>query len=345
MPHCGTREETAMIPGTVVASTTQFGRAAALAVAWQFLATPAAAEFVVPAWAYPVDPPAIAISTAPTDDGTLLRVPGSRVELTTSQVKDLFAAPDWHPDSHPPLPEVVARGRKPQVMACGYCHLPDGQGRPENAPLAGLPAAYIESQVVAFRRGERRSAWHGPNRPTELMLSTAESATAAEVAEAARYFSGLRMRRRIEVIESASVPGTHVAGWLYVPTEGAARESLGQRIIEVAIDHERHELRDAKSGFVAYVPPGSIARGHDIVASGGDGVTLPCGSCHGTGLRGAGLVPPIAGRSPTYILRQLLAFRTGARASASGAPMLPVVARLDVDDMIAIAAYVGSLEP
>ena len=81
------------------------------------------------------------------------------------------------------------------------------------------------------------------------------------------------------------------------------------------------------------------------MASGGDGVTLPCSSCHGADLRGAGLVPPIAGRSPTYILRQLLAFRTGARAASSGAPMQPVVARLDVDAMIAIAAYVGSLEP
>jgi cytochrome c553 len=334
-----------MILGTVAAGTMQYSRPAALAIALQFLATPVAAEFVVPAWAYPTDPPSIATPSAPSDDGTLLRVPGSRVEFTRSQVTDLFAPPDWHPNSHPPMPEVVARGRKPEVIACGYCHLPDGQGRPENAPLAGLPADYIEAQVAAFRSGERRSAWHGPNRPTDLMLATAESATEAEVAEAARYFSGLSMKRRVEVIESASVPGTHVAGWLYVPTEGAAREPLGQRIIEVAVDHERHELRDAKLGYLAYVPPGSIARGHDIVAKGGDGVTLPCGSCHGADLRGAGLVPPIAGRSPTYILRQLIGFRTGARAGADGAAMQPVVARLDVDDMIAIASYIGSLEP
>ena len=130
-----------MLPGTVVTGKTQFGRAAALATALQLLATPVAAEFVVPAWAYPIDPAAIATSTVPSDDTKLLRVPGSRVEFTRSQVKDLFAAPDWHPDSHPPMPDIVARGRMPQVHACGYCHLPDGQGRPENAPLAGLPAA------------------------------------------------------------------------------------------------------------------------------------------------------------------------------------------------------------
>jgi len=318
---------------------------AMLALALVVPAAAAAADFVVPAWAYPTDPPASSAATTPPDDTTLLRLPGSRVAFTKAQVKDLFAAPDWYPDSHPPMPDVVARGRKPQVHACGYCHLPDGQGRPENAPLAGLPAAYIEAQFAAFRSGERRSAWHGRNLPTELMRSSAESATAAEVAEAARYFSSLRMTRRVAVIESASVPGMHVAGWLYVPTKGAAREPLGQRIIEVAADHARHELRDAKSGFVAYVPPGSIARGQEIVEDGGDGVTLACGSCHGADLRGAGLVPPIAGRSPTYILRQLLAFRTGARAASSGVPMQPVVARLDVDAMIAIAAYVGSLEP
>ena len=47
------------------------------------------------------------------------------------------------------------------------------------------------------------------------------------------------------------------------------------------------ERRDSKSGYVAYVPPGSITRGNDFIASGGDGVTLPCGSRHGADLRGS----------------------------------------------------------
>jgi cytochrome c553 len=57
------------------------------------------------------------------------------------------------------------------------------------------------------------------------------------------------------------------------------------------------------------------------------------------------LIPPIAGRSPTYLLRQLLAFRTGARATTAGIPMQPVLTHLELSDMIAIAAYVGSREP
>ncbi len=60
---------------------------------------------------------------------------------------------------------------------------------------------------------------------------------------------------------------------------------------------------------------------------------------------GNGAAPPLAGRSPTYIVRQLLAFKTGERATAAGGPMLPVVEQLDVEDMIAAAAYAASLEP
>jgi len=59
----------------------------------------------------------------------------------------------------PPMPRIVAHGRD-DAWACAYCHLPNGQGRPENAPLAGLPAAYIVEQVNAQSCGapaERRS--------------------------------------------------------------------------------------------------------------------------------------------------------------------------------------------
>jgi cytochrome c553 len=56
-----------------------------------------------------------------------------------------------------------------------------------------------------------------------------------------------------------------------------------------------------------------------------------------------GLIPPLAGRYPTYIVRQLLAFKTGARYTAASQPMQAVVARLSVEDMIAVAAYAASL--
>jgi len=56
----------------------------------------------------------------------------------TRQVHNLFSAPDWHPTSHPTMPEIVSRGR-----ALTFSHVllppPNGQGRPENSSLAGLP--------------------------------------------------------------------------------------------------------------------------------------------------------------------------------------------------------------
>ena len=103
-----------------------------------------------PSWAYPVNPPNF--QRAP-DDGSIRRVPGSTAGFTLTQVRDLFAAPDWHPEDHPPMPSIVASGRKPDVMACGVCHRADGPGGPENSSLFGLPAAYIVQQTkneIAF---------------------------------------------------------------------------------------------------------------------------------------------------------------------------------------------------
>lgn len=301
-------------------------------------------EFAVPDWVYPMNPPAGGIPPPP-DDRVLLRVPDSAAAFTRAQVKDLFAVPDWHAQSHPPMPEVVAHGRKPAVYACGYCHLPDGTGRPENAALAGLPVEYIVAQVLAIRRGERRSASQEAYLPVEFMRTTAEYVTESDLRAAAVYFAGLRMMRRVGVVETDTVPVTHVAGWLHVPVAGGGVELLGQRIIEVPVDTELHELRDSQAGYVAYVPSGSVARGEQLALRGGGERTLPCTGCHGADLKGVGLVPPIAGRSPTYLLRQLVGFRNGARSSESGRPMQPVVERLGIEEMIAVAAYVATREP
>ena len=299
----------------------------------------------MPAWPYPGNPGSPGAAAPPPDATSSLRLPGSDRSFTPAHVRDLFAPPDWYPSLHPPMPDIVAHGRKPAVYACGFCHLPDGQGRPENAALAGLPAAYIEAQVADFRSGDRRSAWHGAYLPTDLMRASAENATNVEIAAAADYFSELRLTRRVEVVEATRIPRVVEFVWVYVMVGGEETEPLGRRIIEVAIDHERHELRDPATVYRAYVPQGSIARGRTIAQSGQGGTALACVACHGTDLRGAGVVPPLAGRSPTYIVRQLLAFRLGSRSGAAGAPMTPVVALMNVDDMMAAAAYAASLEP
>ena len=265
---------------------------------------------------------------------------------TDQRAHDRFNIADWYPDSHPVMPDVIARGRRPAVWACGYCHLPDGAGRPENAALAGLPAKYIERQVAAMRSGARGSPWHMPNKPADVMRTVADSATVAEVAIAARYFSKLEPRQRARVVETETIPRVKPATGLYFLATEGGEEPLGERLIEVATDAERHELHDARVEYVAYVPPGSIARGRTLAKRGVPGVNnTTCTSCHGSKLRGAGAAPPIAGRAPSYLLRQLLGFAAGSRSTPEAAPMRVVAGALTLSDMIAAVAYAGSLAP
>jgi cytochrome c553 len=295
-----------------------------------------------PAWAFVVDrPPSASDAAKKPPDGEPRHSPGSTAAFTPAQIADLYAAIDWHPDGHPVMPEVVAHGRKPDLFACGYCHLPNGQGRPENASLAGLPAAYIVRQMADFRAG-RRKASEPRQGPVSYMVSLASKTGDNEVRAAADYFSSLRPSRWIRVLETKTVPKTRAAGWMLVPARG--REPIGERIIETAENLEQTELRNDDSGFVAYVPAGSIAKGKVLVATGG-GKTIPCRLCHGSDLRGKNDVPSIAGRSPSYVVRQLYDIRSGTRNGMSTALMKPTVARLTLDDIVSIAAYTSSLHP
>jgi len=294
-----------------------------------------------PSWAYPVNPPDFTLRP---DDGKLRHVLDSTVAYTVAQTRDRFLAPDWHPEDHPPMPEVVARGRKPDVFACGFCHRADGPGGPENASLAGLPVAYIVQQVADFRTGVRRSSV--PQRaPVALMTSLAKAATDAEVLSAAVYFSGLKPRKVITVTETSMVPKTYVAGWFLAAVNDGDKEPIGQRIIEVPKDLEQFESRDARSEFIAYVPIGSVAKGEWLVTTGGDGKTTRCGICHGPDFRGLGPIPSIAGRSPSSIVRQLYDLQHEERAGPWSPLMVGVIAQLDDEDLLSIAAYLDSREP
>jgi len=243
------------------------------------------------------------------------------------------------------MPQIVAHGRPPEVYACGYCHLPNGQGRPENSSLAGLPATYIVQQLADFKSGARKSS--DPDlKPVSSMIANETKITGAEIQIAAAYFAALKPKPWIRVVEAKFVPKTHVAGWMLVVSTPHEVESIGDRIIEIPENLERTELRDDSSGFIAYVPPGSLKRGHALVTTGGANArTIICSTCHGPNLKGLKDVPSIAGRSPSYIVRQLYDMQSGARAGASGQQMKPVVANLSLFDIIDIAAYISSLSP
>jgi cytochrome c553 len=296
-----------------------------------------------PDWAYVVNPPAEPLDAPKTPDTTPRHVPDSEAVFTTAQTLNLFKPPDWHPADHPAMPDVVSRGREPDVYACGYCHLPNGQGRPENSSLAGLSVAYIVQQLADFKSGLRKSSEprHGP---TSAMIAYETKATEKEIQAAAEYFSALKPRPWIRVVETDTVPKTHVAGWMLVASDGSEMEPISWRIIETPENLERTELRDDRSGFIAYVPVGSVKKG-EALANGGSIKTLRCATCHGRDLKGKGKVPALAGRSPSYLVRQLYDIQSGARAGAAVHVMKPVVIKLTIDDMAALAAYAASLKP
>lgn len=294
-----------------------------------------------PAWAYPITPPDFKL---PPDDGKIKHVPDSSAAFSTSQLRDRFFAKDWHPGDHPPMPDIVAYGRKPDVFACGHCHRVDGAGGPENSSLAGLPAAYIMQQVVDIRNGARKSSV--PQRvPVALMRSISRAVTDDEVARAATYFSSLKPKKLIKIIETGTVPKTNVEWLIYAVSKDGGRESMGQRIVEVPDDLDLFESYDSRAEFTAYVPVGSVAKGETLVTTAGAGKTIQCGICHGSDLKGLGPIPGIAGRSPSYIVRQLYDFKYGARTGPWSVLMVRVVENLGEEDFVPLAAYLASLEP
>jgi len=290
-----------------------------------------------PAWAYPVNPPDFKPRA---EDGIARRVPASSATYSVTQLRDRFISPVWHPGDHPALPSVVAQGRKPNVFACGFCHRAEGTGGPENASLAGLPAAYIAQQMADYKSGARKTSVQKRN--IDLMISLSKDITEAEVQAAAAYFSALKPKSNIRVVETVSVPKTVVAGWFLTAADTREKEPIGQRIIEMPEDLEQFENRDPRSNFIAYVPIGSVARGEALVSTGGAGKTLQCAICHGQDLRGLGDLPSIAGRSPSYVVRQLYDIQNGARAGKGAQLMKAAVANLTVEDMASIAAYLAS---
>ena len=313
---------------------------------------------VPPPWAYgfatppgpAAAPPAAPAPAAapPAPDPTLHKLPGSTLSFTLAQIRDGFGPADWFPSDHPQMPEVVAHGKRDQqVNACSLCHYPNGKGRPENAGVSGLPYSYFVQTMMDFKNDARKSA-DSRKGNTNRMIAFAKAMTDDEIKAAATYFSSMKWTPWIKVVEADTVPKTRIAGGMFLVLEGAeaGKEPIAQRIIETPEKTEDTELlRNSHSGFVAYVPPGSVKKGEALVTNGGGGKTTQCGVCHGANLEGLGPVPGIAGRSPSYLVRQLYDMQQGARKGIWTDLMKPVVAKLTAEDMLNIAAYTASRTP
>jgi cytochrome c553 len=286
-------------------------------------------------WAYPPSP-----KPASVDDVVQKQMPGSARKYTQAQIDAFFDVPDWYPEEHPSMPPIVEHGVKPTVQACARCHLPSGDGHPESSSLAGLPVPYIIRQVAAFRNGERKGV-----RATN-MNTFAKALSDDDVHPAAEYFSALKPNVWTKVIETDTVAASYIgAGGMRFALQNGETEPIGNRIIVLPQDRERAESRDTHSGFVDYVPLGSIKRGEALASTGDGGKTVPCAICHGPTLKGIAEIPNIAGRAPIYVFRQLNDIKSGNRSGGNVELMRLVVTNLTQDDMIAIAAYLGSREP
>jgi cytochrome c553 len=309
-------------------------------------ASASAAWHAAEAWAFPVFPPPPdphAPKPKP-DPDKVLHVTGSTVVYTQAQMDSMHDA-DWFPQDHPSAPQIVKTGRTP-ARACAECHTISGAGVPATAAVEGLPKAYIMEQLAAFRAGQRGMG--GPE-TAHGMAEEARALTPAELRQAADYFASTPFIPRIQVIETASVPKTQWKDFVLTPDKAGAREPIGERIIETPANFHDYEDGDTRVGYLAWVPPGSVARGAGIAAQ-GKGSAASCESCHGAKLEGQtmpgiGVVPPLAGRSPTYIARELILFREGKRTEAAAAPMRAEALALTLPEMIDVAAYAASRKP
>jgi cytochrome c553 len=231
------------------------------------------------------------------------------------------------------------------VRACGLCHYPNGKGRQENAGIAGLPVSYFIQQINDFRNDLRKSAEPRKNN-TNAMITIAKGLTPEETKQAAEYFGSMKWTPWIRVVETKTVPKMESEGGIWIPAKETGMEPIGVRIIETPENVERTtRLRDPRSGFIAYVPVGSVKKGESLVMTGGSGKTTACGVCHGADLQGVGPVPGIAGRSPSYLVRQMYDIQAGARRGEWTQLMKPVVAKLTDEDFVNIAAYVSGRMP
>ena len=280
-------------------------------------------------WAFHV----IAKVLPPREEGPR-QVPGSTKTYTAAQIDDLTNPPDWFPDENVPRPPSITKGR-PVVFACGSCHLMSGHGHPESADLTGLTAKYIIEQMADYKSGVRKDA-------AARMGAIAQGLSDEDTRQSAEWFGSLKPAPWTRVVEANMVLKSYVGpGRMRFPLPDGGMEPIGNRVVTLPEDVARAASRDPHSGFVAYVPVGSIAKGKALV-EGGNGKTVACAICHGDNFQGLADIPRIGGMHPVYTFRQLYIFKNGDRNGRGAQLMKKAVANLTEDDMLAISAYLGA---
>jgi cytochrome c553 len=193
--------------------------------------------------------------------------------------------------------------------------------------------------MADFKTGARKD-------PTR-MNSIATEVTEEEARQAAQWFAALptprlhKGGRDRHGAEDLSRPGR----MRFAEPDGS-REPIGNRIIPCPEDQTRATAARPAFRFVAYVPLGSIARGR--IAGRRTAVlgTIACGVCHGPSMLGTG---EKCRASQARIRSTRASACTDSKTARANGPdaalMKPIVAQLTDEDIVAIAAYLGSLAP
>lgn len=304
----------------------------ALTLVFAMAAQPQQPTRLNPPWAFHVINGAL-----PPEPAGPVTLADSKLTFPRARIDDLTNPPDWFPDEHAPAPQIVKFGHG-DALACGACHLMSGQGHPESADLTGNTAAYTLQQLADFKSGARKDS--------SRMNGILQGLSDEEMRQAAEWFATFKPKVWTKVVEAATVPKTFVGGgrMRFKSPEGGT-EPIGNRIITLPEDQERATKRDTHTGFIAYVPSGSLARGEELVKNGGNGKTVACTICHGDTLTGLGNTPRLAGVHPIYLVRQLYLIKDGFRNGPDAQLMKKPVEKLTDEDIVAIAAYLGSLPP
>ena len=290
-------------------------------------------------WAYPMQPPDF--KPLPPDSVHTAEGADPSMKLTMRQINNGFGPPDWFPKDHAPMPDIVAHGQKPHVLACMLCHLPNGNGHPESASVSGLSVKYIIDQMHAFKNGDRE------NIRAPAMVEMAYAISEKDLKEAAQYFAAIprNQQKWIRVVETSRAPANHVGGGgARFFDKGAETVPVPPDMIYEVAENEQVELRNQHAGFVDYVPVGSLAKGR-IVAMGNRGQMRSCASCHGEDYRGHDDAPRLAGRGAYYLIRQLADMKAGYRKGPALGKMKDVVNKLSDADILNVAAYMASQKP
>src|SRR5258708_7877641 len=165
-----------------------------------------------------------------------------------------------------------------------------GQAAPDTSPK-GLAGSTLEFTLAQIRDGFGPADWFPDSHPKMPEIVAHGRRPDVRACALCHYPNGKGRA------ENAPIAGYPVAYFIQQMNDFKSGNRKSAEPSET--------LRDPRSGFIAYTPPGSVKKGEALAAS--------CGTCHDADLKGLGPVPGIAGRSPSYLVRQMYDMQAGAR--------------------------------